>query len=210
MTYRFADSVLLIFCKAPVAGQVKTRLQPALSAEQAVAAHIALTRFTLERAFRLPLCEVWLYCAPDTRHDFFMQVAERYPVHLRRQTGAGLGERMQAAFAEALSRYRHAILIGCDCPSLTPDDLQEALQALADGIDLVTAPAEDGGYVLVGMNKSHPGLFSAMPWGSNEVMTETRRRADIAGLNAYELAVQWDVDTIADWQRFLVLSQPAF
>lgn len=59
-TYQFPDSVLLVFCKAPIAGQVKTRLQPELSAEQAVAAHINLTQMTLDRAFQQKLCPVVL------------------------------------------------------------------------------------------------------------------------------------------------------
>jgi len=55
---------------------------------------------------------------------------------------------MLNAFSDALSQYRHAILIGCDCPSLTVDDVHQALTALQDGQDAVIAPAEDGGYVL--------------------------------------------------------------
>lgn len=150
MSYLFPDGVLLIFCKAPVAGQVKTRLQPALTALQAVEAHIELTRFTLDRAFRQSLCDVRLYCAPGPEHEFFQRCAATYPVTLHEQEGAGLGERMQAAFAETLQAYRHAVLIGCDCPSLTVEDLREAFAALSDGADLVLGPAEDGGYVLIG------------------------------------------------------------
>jgi len=89
MTYLFPDSVLLIFCKAPVAGQVKTRLQPTLTAEQAVAAHRQLACLTLERAFLQPLCEVRLYCAPDTVHAFFQQCARAYPLTLAAQRGQG-------------------------------------------------------------------------------------------------------------------------
>jgi len=52
MTTLFPNSVLLIFCKAPVSGQVKTRLQPALTATQAVSAHRQLARLALDRAFQ--------------------------------------------------------------------------------------------------------------------------------------------------------------
>lgn len=203
MTYPFPDSVLLIFCKAPVAGQVKTRLQPALNADQAAAAHRQLTRLTLERVFRQPLCAVRLYCAPDTRHAFFRQCAAEYPLTLSTQRGSDLGERMLNAFGEALSIYRHAILIGCDCISLTVDDLQQALAALQNGKDVVIAPAEDGGYVLIGLNAPQPVLFSNMVWGSEKVMAETRHRAAGASLIIQELAMQWDVDAPEDWARFL-------
>lgn len=203
MTYLFPDSALLIFCKAPVAGQVKTRLQPVLSAEQAVAAHRQLTGLTLVRAFQKPLCPVQLYCAPDTGHEFFQQCAKNYPLTLAAQRGDDLGERMLGAFKEALSQYRHAILIGCDCPSLTVDDLQQALMGLKNGKHVVIAPAEDGGYVLIGMNAPQRVLFENMPWGSPAVMTKTRQRADDASLVIDELAKQWDVDTPDDWARFL-------
>ena len=203
MTYHFPDSALIIFCKAPIAGQVKTRLQPAMTAEQAVAAHKQLTLMTLDRAFKHTLCPVILYCAPDYEHDFFQQCAVDYPVLLAKQQGEDLGARIHQAFVETFSSYRHALLMGCDCPSLTAEDLHQALSALHEGRDAVLAPAEDGGYVLVGLNKPQAFLFNQMPWGSNQVMSETRRRANAAKLNWHGLTQQWDVDTIADWERYL-------
>lgn len=84
---------------------------------------------------------------------------------------------MLNAFSDVLSQYRHAILIGCDCPSPTADDLHQALTALQDGQDAVIAPAEDGGYVLIGLSAPQPVLFEGITWGSEKVMAETRRRA---------------------------------
>ncbi|MDP3334291.1 MAG: TIGR04282 family arsenosugar biosynthesis glycosyltransferase [Methylococcaceae bacterium] len=201
----FPDSVLLIFCKAPIPGQVKTRLQPALSAEQAAAAHRQLTYMTLDRAFQQPLCAVELHCAPDTGHDFFQDCARLYPLTLKMQHGADLGERMHRAFADALGRHRHALLIGCDCPSLSADELRWALTALNQGHDAIIAPADDGGYVMIGLNETQPKLFSNMSWGHDQVMTITRNRVNDIGLNLYELDSQWDVDTYQDWQRYLLL-----
>lgn len=203
MDYPFPDSVLLIFCKAPIPGQVKTRLQPALSAEQAASAHVELTEMTVSRAFETPLCPVYLYCWPDSTHPFFLDCKDRYPLRLAEQRGADLGSRMQNAFREALSSYRHALLIGCDCPSLTAEDLRRALSALQDGHDAVFAPAEDGGYALVGLNEPQAELFEHMNWGTADVMARTRQRAGEAKLSVYELTAQWDVDDFADWQRYL-------
>lgn len=199
----FPDSVLLIFCKAPLAGQVKTRLQPVLSAEQAVSVHRQLSQMTLKRAFEQPLCPVILYCAPDSTHPFFRQCASDYPVVLQAQQGEDLGTRMHHALTDALCQYQHALLMGCDCPSLTAEDLQQALQALNDGYDAVIAPAEDGGYVLIGLNKAQPHLFADMAWSTDQVMKTTRQRAKQLGLNLFELELQWDVDTIEDWKRYL-------
>jgi uncharacterized protein len=203
MTTLFHDSALLIFCKAPIAGQVKTRLQPELTALQAAAAHRQLTRLTLDRAFQRPLCAVQLYCAPDTNHSFFEQCANDYPLLLSTQRGDDLGEKMLNAFRDALSQYRHALLIGCDCPSLTVDDLQQALTGLQNGQDAVIAPAEDGGYVLIGLNTPQPVLFEDIDWGNDKVIEETRCRARHASISLHELARQWDVDTVKDWARYL-------
>lgn len=202
MNYLFPSSVLLIFCKAPVPGQVKTRLQPALSAEQAATVHIKLTRMTLARAFAKSLCPVWLYCYPDTEHPFFKRCAEQYPLNLAIQHGDDLGMRMLNACQAGLARYRHVLLIGCDCPSLTSADLETALTALQDGHDVVIGPAEDGGYVLIGLNAPQPMLFQDMIWGNDRVLPETRRRAKAAKLRIFELDLQWDVDELKDWQRF--------
>lgn len=206
MAYQFPDSVLLIFCKAPIPGQVKTRLQPALNAEQASEAHRQLTSMTLNRAFQRPLCPVELHCSPDTHHEFFQDCARRYPVTLKTQSGADLGERMHYAFDDALGRYQHAVLIGCDCPSLAFDDLHQALMRLHAGHDAVIAPADDGGYVMIGLNQVQPGLFSDMSWGHDQVMSSTRRRSEDIGLKVYELDSQWDVDTYQDWERYLELA----
>lgn len=195
----FPDSVLLVFCKAPIAGQVKTRLQPSLTPEQAVDAHIQLTHMTLRRAVQQPLCDVQLYCAPDTGHPFFQQCAEQYSLTLMQQQGDDLGARMHHAFVTALSCYRHVVLIGCDCPSLSVEDLRQALNVLQNDCDAVIAPAEDGGYVLIGLNAASPLLFETMTWGSDVVMAETRRKAASASLVMHELTMQWDVDTAEDW-----------
>jgi len=203
MYYQFSDGLLLIFCKAPVKGQVKTRLQPTLSVEQAVSAHIQLTKMTLDRAFEEPLCQVKLYCSPDTEHSFFKQCTLDYPLTLATQHGNDLGEKMLNAFTDALTKFRHVVLIGCDCPSLSVKDLRSAFLALQSGDDVVFAPAEDGGYVLIGLNVPQPTLFENIVWGNENVMAETRNRVAHAKLKACELSEQWDVDDIEGWQRFL-------
>ena len=84
------------------------------------------------------------------------------------QQGADLGERMHHAFVQTLAQYNSAVIVGCDCPSLTSADLEQALSALKQGNDCVIAPAEDGGYVLIGLNQAQPLLFEIMPWGTGQ------------------------------------------
>ena len=62
-------------------------------------------------------------------------------------------------------------------------------------------PAEDGGYVLIGMRNARPELFSDMTWGAPTVLAETRKRIAALNLKAIELPALWDVDTEADLAR---------
>ncbi len=87
-----------------------------------------------------------------------------------------LGAGIHAAFS-AHCRAGAVLLIGTDCPVLEPAHLQAAARSLAAGDDVVIVPAEDGGYVLVGLNRPRPDLFTDMPWSTAEVMAITRERA---------------------------------
>ncbi len=209
MTYKYPNAVLLIFCKAPIPGQVKTRLIPELTAEQAAELHIELSIKTLQRATQNNLCPVQLWCSPTTDHAFFTASAATYPITLEQQQGADLGERMHHAFCSALADYSHALLMGCDCPSLTEQDLEQALTALNQENEVVLAPAEDGGYVLVGLNRPHPELFADMPWGTARVLNQTRNRIEHYKLHHHELIEQWDLDTPKDLERYRALALSA-
>ena len=206
MTYKYPNAVLMIFCKAPVAGQVKTRLTTELSAEQAMQVHIELTLRTLQLATQHHLCPVQLWCAPTIDHAFFTESAQTYHITLLQQQGLDLGERMNNAFSRALNNHSRALIIGCDCPSLTEQDLEAALTALHQESQCVLAPAEDGGYVLIGLNQPQPELFDNMPWGTERVLEQTRARIKHANLHHQELKQQWDVDTPEDLARYRALT----
>lgn len=202
MTYKYSDTVILVFCKAPIAGQVKTRLMPQLSAEQAVDVHIKLTQRLLSLLFNAQLCQVQLWCSPDTEHPFFSQCAHKYALSLHEQQGHDLGERMHHAISIALESASRVLLVGCDCPSLIIDDFEFAIDNLLSANDIVFAPAEDGGYVMIGMTNRHPTVFFNMTWGNDDVLNTSRQRAIQAGLTVVETKQQWDVDTFDDLKRF--------
>lgn len=109
---------------------------------------------------------------------------------------------MHRAFEEALTSYRYALLIGCDCPSLQPADLELALRHLSRTVCCVLAPAEDGGYVLIGLNRTLPGLFEDMPWGTDAVFTLTQGRLRSLNIDCMETKMQWDLDTPDDLERY--------
>ena len=110
---------------------------------------------------------------------------------------------MQHAFARALSVARHAVLVGTDCPALTVSHLRQAAHALAGGNDAVVVPAEDGGYVMLGLNRCDAELFHGIEWGSAKVMAATRERLRRLRWRWKELETLWDIDRPEDYRRLL-------
>jgi len=200
---RFPQARLLVFAKSPRPGRVKTRLVPALGRRGAAALYRRMVRTTLERFSTAALCPLELWCAPQPSHGFFHACRRDYGVSLHRQQGRDLGERMHRALAASLKDASFSLLIGGDCPSLTVEDLRQAMDALDQGVDVVLGPAEDGGYVLIGMRHAHWELFHGLPWGGDRVAAMTRSRMRSLGLRWRELPLRWDVDRPADLDRLL-------
>lgn len=198
---RFPNARILIFAKAPVPGQVKTRLIPRLGEEGAALLYTRLLRRTVSELGGSGLCPVQCWCAPDTRHVLFKEFASRYRIRLQTQSGADLGTRMLNAAASALGESDSVVLVGADCPWLGADYLGRALDCLDEGADAVVGPAEDGGYVLLGLKRAAVELFENMPWGTVEVLAKTRHRLQGLGWRWRELTVLWDVDRPEDLER---------
>ncbi|MGH8576509.1 MAG: TIGR04282 family arsenosugar biosynthesis glycosyltransferase [Gammaproteobacteria bacterium] len=192
------DSTLILFAKAPVPGQVKTRLIPYLGAERACALHMHLVRCAIETVKGSRIKHIELWCTPDVDHPFFIACRDRYGVSLHRQRGIDLGSRMAGALSKVLERARSALLIGSDCPALSADDLDAGARALSKGYDAVLGPAADGGYVLIGLKRVATELFTGIPWGTAQVGDMTRNRMKALGLRCWELPVRPDVDRPAD------------
>jgi len=186
---------IAVLAKAPVAGLAKTRLIPALGAEGAARLQTRLIERTLATACTAGLGPVTLWTTPDERpfHDF----AVKFEVALARQPEGDLGQRMHAAVEGASP----ALVIGTDCPVLEPAHLHEAAARLRDAAEVVVIPAEDGGYVLIGLRHPRRALFEAMPWGTGSLMLETRRRTEALGLVLHELSTLWDIDVPLDLAR---------
>jgi rSAM/selenodomain-associated transferase 1 len=189
-----------IFAKAPIPGEVKTRLQGLLGAEGAAALHAGLVRHVLSTAVAAGVGPVELHGAPDDRDPFFLRCAERFHVTLLPQRGGDLGERMRLAFERSFAHRRALIVVGSDCPALSADHLREAAAALRDA-PAVLVPAEDGGYVLIGLSAPVPGLFEGVDWSTDRVLRQTRARFAETGVHCVELPALWDIDRPEDYAR---------
>jgi rSAM/selenodomain-associated transferase 1 len=187
-----------ILTKAPEPGRVKTRLALMLGVDGATRLHERLAIHTVKAAVEAATGPVTIWAAPDERHPFFHELARQFPVALARQPDGDLGARMHAAFVRA---GEATLVIGTDCPVLTATHLRDAANVLRDGADAVIFSAEDGGYVLIGLSRPVPQLFTGMAWSNDGVMVETRQRLRHLGLSWREPGQLWDVDRPSDVKR---------
>lgn len=189
---------LTVLAKAPVPGQAKTRLIPALGPEGAAALAERLLDHALGQALAAGFDTVELCVTPDADHPAVQRQAARPGLRLSLQGGGDLGARMARALDRALAGgAAGALLIGTDAPALDAARLRAAAQALAQA-DAVAVPAHDGGYALIGLRRPAPALFEGMAWSTAGVMAATRARAAAAGLRLAELAPLHDIDEPAD------------
>ena len=202
------QTALVIFAKAPIPGQVKTRLCPPLTPDEAATLHGSFVLDALERTkaavatLKLPI-DRSLACAPSTTHVFFKIMEERQGVKLIDQVGADLGGRMNQAFHTLFAQgYRQVVLIGTDVPTLPLSHFKQALLAL-ENHDLVLGPALDGGYYLIGLKRMAPELFTDIPWSTDQVLRLTQGKAATIGLKASLIQPWRDVDTLADLEALI-------
>lgn len=200
---RYDDTIVLLFAKAPVAGQVNTRLIPDIGERAATQLQHDLIHDRLKMLAASGLCHVRLMCAPDAQHECFQSCKQSYPIELSVQQGQDLGVRMLNAASKALRDHRYCIIIGTDAPALDAEIIAQAIEGLRSGKQAVFVPAEDGGYVLAGLSEPREELFRDISWGSAKVMRQTRRQLEENAIPFLELESCWDVDVIEDYRRYL-------
>lgn len=183
---------ILLFAKAPAAGRVKTRLIPALGEEGAarLARRMLAASLREAQASGLP---VELCGEPDPR----LWGPVSLGIDLSPQGEGDLGARLARASRRTLDRGEAALLIGADCPALDADRLRAAAQSLAEH-DAVLHPAEDGGYVLLGLRRFDPRLFDGLAWSGPDVARETIARIGALGWSLDLRETLRDVDEPED------------
>jgi len=185
----------VVFCKAPVAGRVKTRLQPVFSPEQAMHIHVAMATQVIHRVLKLYPC-AWI-AADDPYHPFF----QRFGVPVLPQGEGNLGLRM-SRLAERAVAYgaRGVLLLGTDSPHMSAARLYCAMRLL-HRYDVVLGPVEDGGYDLLALRGYTRGLFQDVAWGTSTVLSDTIKRASELGLSYRCMGMGFDVDMPEDLAR---------
>ncbi len=195
-------NALVIVAKAPVVGQVKTRLCPPLSAAEATELFRCFLVDTVARACMVPDMQVCLAFTPADSEALFRALLS-FPLRYLPQRGNGLGERLVNIFADLLhDGFTRVIIMDSDSPTLPTAYLQEAFALLGDpGNDAVFGPCSDGGYYLVGTRAVHRGLFENITWSTAAVLRETLAQARLHKLHVALLPSWYDIDNGADLHK---------
>ena len=189
------ECAVLVMAKAPVAGAVKTRLSPPLS---------ALAAARLAAAF---LVDTWRAAEASGLATFLVYRGERgsFPPELATatatpQAAGDLGRKMAAAAVWGLRRARSAIIIGADLPGLPPERLAAAA-ALLKTRDAVLGPSSDGGFYLLGLRRARLDFLDELPWSAATTRTATLERLKLEGYVPAEIEAFDDVDCPSDLAR---------
>jgi uncharacterized protein len=194
-----------VMAKAPRVGEVKTRLVPPLSPEQAAALSTAFIRDIAENilaaAESAPIHGYVAYSPPGSEAAFAGVLPDG--IRLLPPRSIGLGASLRHGAQDLLAEgYGAVCLVNADSPNLPTAFLVEAVQALQQAGDrVVLGPAEDGGYYLIGLKRPHARLFEEIEWSTERVFAQTLDRAVELRLDTVSLPRWYDVDDIASLRR---------
>jgi len=207
---------LAILCKAPSAGESKTRLEPLLGPEECAqlsSCFIADLSNTIHALMSDGDVVGYAVYTPKGSEPVLKDLLPPdFEVSLQCQ--GDFGARLERGI-ENLIALGHvgAILINSDSPTLPRQILRAAVDAVRSGDTVVLGPAIDGGYTLIGLSRPHPHLFTRIPWSTEVVLESTLERAREIDLPAVVLDAWYDVDDAASYAMLeseLAGERPAF
>ncbi len=189
--------VIYLFSKAPVAGRVKTRMQPGLSPQSCAGLAgqmFSQTCITLSRHWAGPRV---IAADPDIGHPLFRRLGRELGFELEPQRGGDLGERMSHALSRGIARASAAAVVGADVPHIPGRIVREAEQLLREGREVV-GPATDGGFYLLGLQTAGTDLFDGIRWGQGDVLSRLLETARTQGRRLHRLPELRDIDHVGD------------
>lgn len=197
---------IIIFARAPEHGRVKTRLAAEIGDGAALEIYRWLGERTVEVARASRTCELEVRYTPTGSGESVAQWLGTQ-LQMRPQTDGDLGERMRSAIGEALREgVEDVVVVGTDCPTLDSTLIEQAFDELTRA-DVVLGPAHDGGYYLIATRDDHAALFEDIPWSASNTLRCTVDAANRVGIDVCLLETRGDIDTAADWRRFVDNSQ---
>lgn len=190
---------IIIMTKVPAAGNVKTRLEKILSADERIALAECFLLDTVEKAKRIACEKTFVAFSPPDGAERLKALLPAEAICVE-QRGANLGERMAAAFEDAFAGGPDEIvMIGTDSPTLPADYIEQAFEHLETNSDAVLGRAEDGGFYLIGLRRPLQNeIFANVEWSSRRVFEQVYANIDRARLHLRETPGWYDVDEPRD------------
>ena len=193
---------VIVFAKHPVPNQVKTRLIPTLSPEQAAILYTAFLTDWCETLAKLPGVDLIIAYTPTEAESDLRALIGDNAIYIP-QMGADLGERLTLATQWAAERgYTKILFVGSDSPTLPTSYISEAL-TLLDTQDIAIGPSTDGGYYLIGFSAVNvavavPFVFEDIAWSTADVFEQTVARIRLVKATVGLLPPWYDIDTAED------------
>lgn len=194
-----SNNLIIVFTRNPEIGKVKTRLAKTIGDTSALNIYKFLLEHT-EKVISKIVCDKAIYYSVKVRDNDIWNNSI-YQKH--QQEGEDLGIRMLNAFKSGFeNNYEKIVIVGSDLYDLKPKHIEEAFHKL-DNHDVIIGPAEDGGYYLLGMKKSHPEVFKNKAWGTETVRKNTLN--DLENESVFLLEELNDIDTYDDLKHNQIL-----
>lgn len=190
---------LIIFTRYPEAGTTKTRLIPAIGAEQAALLQKKMTEKLVAAATSVETDHPYSLSIYYTGGDLEKMVRWLGPCQYHQQQGKSLGDKMEAAFRQSFEEGAEgAIIMGADIPAIDASLISQSIGSLQKG-KVVIGPSIDGGYYLIGLHSSdagklYPALFHDMKWSVDTVYETTENRMTGMGYDLLPLPILQDID----------------
>jgi len=190
--------------KAPRAGQVKTRLAPPLTLEEAAQLNVCFLRDTaaaIAKACGTTARGVGVYTPIGAEGAYIDILPSNF--ELLPQRGDGFGERLAFATADLFQcGFGSVCLIDSDSPTVSADVYTDTVEILSKAGDrVVIGPSDDGGYYLIGLKQTRRELFERIDWSTERVLEQTKTRAHELNLDVSLLPTGYDVDDAATLRR---------
>ena len=189
---------VIVFVKNPELGKVKTRLATTVGDEKALEIYNKLLDYTRDVLIEVDDTKKYVFYSSFIDEDDGWQndIFEK-----KLQMNGGLGEKITEALKNIFEICDQVVIIGSDCPQLTPSHIELAFDKLQKQ-NIAIGPSHDGGYYLLGMDRFYPEIFQDITWSTDTVFQETLQKAESSGLTSYILETLSDIDYEEDWVKY--------
>ncbi len=192
-------NIIAVFAKPPIPGKTKSRLAKDIGNEKAAEISETMLKYIIKEAEFVRDTQTVIFYPPEFNKDDFKKALPDFKDYLL-QEGGNLGERMANAFYLLFNKYRcdKVIIVGGDCVTNTTDIFNDIFAYLAEN-QVVIHPAVDGGYVMIAQsvyNKKE--VFQNIEWGTDSVMSKTRKKLIESQIKYFEMQESFDIDTLED------------